>query len=122
MQEADVKAPLTRYVISDGPLQGRVSCLQRIEHGAIVTGPSTQLSPRPIRVPAFADVRGEDSDCHAYAIVCTSTDRTGGRSLTIGDQVLPASGDAYTCPPVVPKYTPQESRVSTAIASRRTFT
>jgi hypothetical protein len=30
--------------------------------------------------------------------------------------------DAYTCPPVVPKYTAQLSSASTAIASRNTFT
>src|SRR5581483_11084087 len=35
--------------------------------------------------------------------VCTSTESTAGRSRTIGAQLSPASGDAYTCPPVVPK-------------------
>ena len=57
-----------------------------------------------------------------YASVCTSTLSTAGRSRTIGFQLSPASADAYTCPPVVPKYTPQLSRVSTAMASRSTFT
>src|SRR5262245_24518310 len=52
----------------------------------------------------------------------TSTDSTAGRSRTIGAQLSPASADAYTCPPVVPKYTPHESSESTAIASRSTFT
>ena len=35
--------------------------------------------------------------------VCTSTDSTAGRSRTIGAQLSPESGEAYTCPPVVPK-------------------
>ena len=35
--------------------------------------------------------------------VWTSTDKTGGRSRTIGVQLSPASADPYTCPPDVPK-------------------
>src|SRR5436309_2569622 len=54
--------------------------------------------------------------------VCTSTESTAGRSRTIGAQLSPASADAYTCPPVVPKYTPHFSSESTAIASRSTLT
>lgn len=57
-----------------------------------------------------------------HGSVCTSTDKTGGRSRTMGIQRSLASAEAYTCPPVVPKYTPQRSSVSTAIASRSTFT
>ena len=40
----------------------------------------------------------------------------------IGWVLSPALAEAYTCPPVVPKYTPQASSESTAIASRNTFT
>src|ERR1700678_4555462 len=40
-----------------------------------------------------------------HASVCASTDRTAGKSLTIGAQLSPPSDDPYTCPPVVPKYT-----------------
>src|ERR1700704_1938442 len=58
----------------------------------------------------------------AHASVCTSTESTPGRSRTIGAQLSPASADAYTCPPLVPKYTPHLSSESTAIASRNTFT
>ena len=63
--------------------------------------------------------REHDSD---HGSVWTSTDRTAGRSRTMGAQLSPASADAYTCPPVVPKYTPHESSESTAIASRNTLT
>jgi len=54
--------------------------------------------------------------------VCTSTESTAGRSRTTGAQLSPPSVDAYTCPPVVPKYTPHPSSESTAMASRSTFT
>ena len=59
---------------------------------------------------------------YPHASVCTSTESTAGRSRTMGAQLSPASAEAYTCPPVVPKYTPQESSWSTAIASRSTLT
>jgi len=40
----------------------------------------------------------------------------------MGVQLSPPLREAYTWPPVVPKYTPQVSSESTAIASRSTFT
>src|SRR5438128_373206 len=54
--------------------------------------------------------------------VCTSTERTAGKSRTIAFHESPPSAEPYTCPPVVPKYTPHWSIESTAIASRRMFT
>lgn len=54
--------------------------------------------------------------------VCTSTLSTAGRFCTMALQLSPASFEQYTWPPLVPKYTPHLSRVSTAMASRRTFT
>src|SRR5208282_1003088 len=41
-----------------------------------------------------------------YCNVCTSTESTAGRSRTIGAHESPASAEPYTCPPLVPKYTP----------------
>ncbi len=38
--------------------------------------------------------------------------------ISLGAGIMPL----YTCPPVVPKYTPHSSRESTAIASRSTLT
>src|ERR1700674_3183242 len=58
----------------------------------------------------------------AHASVCTSTESTPGKSRTIGAQLSPASADAYTCPPLVPKYMPHLSSESTAMASRKTLT
>src|SRR5438105_12186773 len=63
-----------------------------------------------------------DAVLSLHGSVWTSTESTGGRSRTIGAQLSPASAEAYTCPPVVPKYTPHLSSESTAIASRNTFT
>jgi hypothetical protein len=39
----------------------------------------------------------------SHGSVCTSTLSTAGKSRTIGFQLSPASGEAYTWPPVVPK-------------------
>ena len=46
-------------------------------------------------------VRGKHDPDHGS--VWASTDSTAGRSRTIGAQQSPASAEAYTCPPVVPK-------------------
>src|SRR5207245_8241913 len=62
--------------------------------------------------------RQDDAD---HRRVWTSTDSTAGRSRTMGVQLSPASADRYTCPPVVPKYTPHASSESTDIASRHTL-
>ncbi len=64
---------------------------------------------------------GRENDAD-HDSVCTSTDSTDGRSRTMGAQLSPESDEAYTCPPVVPTYTPHESSESTAIASRSTLT
>jgi hypothetical protein len=69
--------------------------------------------------PIIASLRGSRLN---HGSVCTSTESTAGRSRTTGDQLSPASAEAYTCPPVVPKYTPHRSSESTAMASRNTFT
>src|SRR5262249_13857604 len=54
-------------------------------------------------------IRKDHSD---HDSVWTSTDSTDGRSRTMGAQLSPESADAYTCPPVVPKYTPHLSSES----------
>ena len=64
-------------------------------------------------------LRQDDVD---HASVCTSTESTAGRSRTTAAQLSPASADAYTWPPLVPKYTPHGSSWSTAMASRKTLT
>src|SRR5438309_5533744 len=119
-EEPYERAALPSRVVTYGASQHRIGALHCIEDGA--------LRHRALHVERdlVADVRERpqmmrkhDAD---HRSVCTSTESTGGRSRTIGAQVSPASADAYTCPPVVPKYTPHLSSASTAIASRRTFT
>src|ERR671935_3159237 len=119
-EEADERPPLVCDVIANRAAQHRVMLLERIEHRA--------LRNRSVHVDGHLFVnarecskmlRKRDAD---HRSVCTSTDSTGGRSRTIANHVSPASADAYTCPPVVPKYTPLLSSESTAIASRRMFT
>src|SRR6266581_200189 len=107
-------------VVADRPAQHRIAGLERVQHRA--------LRGRAFDVEEHLGVdmrqrpqleREHDSD---HGIVWTSTENTAGRSRTMGDQLSPASADTYTCPPVVPKYTPHGSSESTAIASRNTFT
>src|SRR5438132_2582311 len=74
----------------------------------------------PFDVRQRPEVRREHHADHRS--VCTSTESTAGRSRTMGVQLSPASGERYTCPPVVPKYTPHLSSESMAIASRSTLT
>src|SRR5438105_6457648 len=119
-EEPYERAALSSRVVTYGAPQHRIGGLQCVEEGA--------LRPRALHVERdlVADVckrpemvRKHDAD---HCSVCTSTESTAGRSRTIAAQVSPASADAYTWPPVVPKYTPHLSSASTAIASRRTFT
>ena len=111
---------LLRVVVSDRSAQDGIANFERVEHHA--------LSHRALHLQfnLAIDVRERPEMCWQddsdHGSVCTSTERTGGRSRTIGAQLSPALADAYTCPPVVPKYTPQESSESTAIASRSTLT
>ena len=68
---------------------------------ATVAGPSTRtvnFAFEPRQRPQMR--RQHDPDHHS---VWTSTESTAGRSRTIGAHVSPASADAYTWPPVVPK-------------------
>src|ERR1700720_2141874 len=112
-------APL-RDVVADRAAQRRIAGLERVEDRAL------RGLTLDVELHLAVDLRQRPQMCREYdsdhVSVCTSTDTTAGRSRTIGAQLSPASADAYTCPPVVPKYTPHESSKSTAIASRSTFT
>src|SRR2546426_5479397 len=114
------RSALLREVIADRPAQHRIAGLERVEDRAL-RGLTLDVE-RHLAV----DVRQRPQMCRKHdsdhGSVWTSTESTAGRSRTMGAQVSPASADAYTCPPVVPKYTPHESSESTAIASRNTFT
>src|SRR5690349_278414 len=111
---------LLRRIIPDGSAQHRIARLQRIDHRALrhlTRDLDLDLTPHPRQRSQMLWKNNPDHDS-----VCTSTESTAGRSRTMGAQLSPASADAYTCPPVVPKYSPHLSSESTAIASRNTFT
>lgn len=97
-------------VVPDGACQDRVVAFEDVEHGAERGGSRhVECQFAVVDVGEFAQVcRQVDADRggggrFGHGRVCTSTDRTDGRSRTMGIQVSPASGEAYTCPPVVPK-------------------
>ena len=56
-----------------------------------------------LRTLQGANAAGSHFQRSLHGSVWTSTESTAGRSRTIGVQLSPASADAYTCPPVVPK-------------------
>src|SRR5712691_7614329 len=118
-EEPQERPALLRDVVANRAPQHRIAGLQRVEHRTLcdrtihlelhVAGHTRQ---RP-------QMRWKDNCNHGS--VWTSTESTAGRSRTMGAQLSPASAEAYTCPPVVPKYTPHGSSESIAIASRSTF-
>src|SRR5690348_17441460 len=119
-EEPDERPPGPAVVPADRPAQHRVAGLQGVEHralGDLALDLEFHLAVHPRERP---QVRGKHHADHGS--VWTSTESTGGRSRTMGSQVSPASAEAYTWPPVVPKYTPHSSSESTAIASRSTLT
>src|SRR5438093_1561181 len=115
------RSALLRDVVADRPAQHRIASLERVDNRAL-RDPTVDVELHlAVDLRELAQMcRERDSDHHGS--VWTSTDTTAGRSRTMGAQLSPASADAYTCPPVVPKYTPHLSSESTAIASRSTFT
>ena len=79
--------------------------LRRSECGLVEVDGSRTIAnrkPRRDRGPEGA-ARCGICDRLTHARVCTSTESTAGRSRTIGFQLSPASAEAYTCPPLVPK-------------------
>src|ERR1035441_9945652 len=119
-EEAQERPALLGDVVADGAAQHWVTGFERVKDRAL------RDSALDFDLHLAANVRQRPQMCRQYdsdhGSVCTSTESTAGRSRTMGAQLSPASVDAYTCPPVVPKYTPQESSESPAIASRKTFT
>src|SRR6202046_568825 len=89
-------------VVADRTAQHRVPAFERVDNGALCDG---RLK---VEFHFAADARQpaqvwREKDAN-HGSVWTSTESTAGRSRTMGDHVSPASADAYTCPPLVPKY------------------
>src|SRR6185369_5546838 len=102
--EPHERPALVRDLIADRAAQHRILGLERVENRALRDEPGDVERHLALHPRQAAQVgRQADAD---HGSVCTSTDKTGGRSRTIGAQLSPASAETYTCPPVVPKYTP----------------
>src|SRR5436309_3886728 len=119
-EEAQERPSPVGDVVADRPAQHGIACLERVQHRG-----ASDLA-RDIELHLAFDLRQRPQvrrEHHAdHGSFWTSTDSTAGRSRTMGAQLSPASAEPYTCPPVVPKYTPHGSSESTAIASRNTLT
>src|SRR5439155_19359057 len=102
------------------PAQHGVAGFARVEDRTLGGRPVDLERHLAVEASQRSQMRRQDYPDHGS--VWTSTESTAGRSRTIGVQLSPASADAYTCPPVVPKYTPHGSSESTVIASRNTLT
>src|SRR5690349_10069379 len=95
------RAALQRNMVADGALQHRIAFLQGVEKAPDGKGLDFQRDLAP-GTSERSQMRREYHSNHAS--VWTSTLSTAGRSCTMGAQLSPASADAYTWPPVVPKY------------------
>src|SRR5215472_7167377 len=107
-------------MVADCAAQHRIASLERVDDRALRDWTIDLELHLALNAGQTSQMRRKHDANHGS--VWTSTDSTAGRSRAMGAQVSPASADAYTCPPVVPKYTPHLSSKSTAIASRSTFT
>jgi len=119
-EESQERLTLLRDVIADRTAEHRVAGFERVDDGTLRSRTLYVEFHLAADARESSKVRREFNADHGS--VWTSTESTAGKSRTMGAQVSPASAEAYTCPPVVPKYTPHLSSESTAIASRKTFT
>jgi len=119
-EEPHERPPAEGALVADGAPQHRVAGFEGVEHGALGDDAFDIEVHLAVHLRQRPQGGGEHHADHGS--VCASTDRTAGRSRTIGAQLSPASADPYTWPPVVPTYSPHGSRPSTAIASRSTLT
>src|SRR5437763_531905 len=117
-EEPQERPSLLGDVVADRAAQHGIARLERIQYRGARDRPPVRDVERHLGQRAQVG-RQHHAD---HASVWASTDSTAGRSRTMGAQLSPPSADPYTCPPVVPKYTPHGSSESTAIASRSTFT
>lgn len=122
-KEPEERPSLVCHLIANGATQHRIAGLERVDGRANCGRPLDLDTDFAADTCQRSQVRRQlDSDQRRHRSVWTSTESTAGRSRTMEFQLSPASAEQYTCPPVVPKYTPHSSSESTDIASRSTFT
>src|SRR5438132_592834 len=100
-EEAQHRPALPGHVVTDGPAQHRIAGLEGVEDRALGDGTGDLQLHLAAHVRQRPQMIGKNHANHGR--VWTSTENTGGRSRTIGDQLSPELADTYTCPPVVPK-------------------
>ena len=100
-EEAQERPACLRDVIADRAAQHRVTVLERVNDGALCDGRLKVEFDFACDARKPTQVRRENHADHGS--VWTSTESTPGRSRTMGDHESPASAEAYTCPPEVPK-------------------
>src|SRR5450432_1214246 len=90
-EEANHRPALLRDVIANRSPQCRIICFQRVEHRALRDRAIDLQLHFVANFRQRAQVMRQDYADHAS--VCTSTDKTAGRSRTIGFQESPESGE-----------------------------
>src|SRR5262245_34683329 len=90
-EEPDERPAPLRHVITDRPAQHRVARLERVEDRTLRDATIDVERHLAVDARQLAQMRRENDPDHGS--VCTSTDRTAGRSRTIGAHVSPESGD-----------------------------
>jgi hypothetical protein len=80
-------------VVADGPAKHGVGGLDGVEDGTLGDRPFDLDAHLALDPGQHAKVRGEE-DPDGHAMVWASTERTAGRSRTMGDQLSPASREA----------------------------
>ena len=88
-------------MVADGSPQHWITSFERVENRALGNGTLDGEHDFAVDLRERAEVEWQRDPDHFN--VCTSTERTAGKSRTIGLQRSPLSDEAYTCPPVVPK-------------------
>src|SRR2546430_1879340 len=100
-EEPHQSAPLSSDLVPDRAAKHRVAGLEGIEHRLRRRLSKDLELDLAFDLGEIPQMRRENDTNHFR--VCTSTESTAGKSRTMGLQLSPASADAYTCPPVVPK-------------------
>ena len=98
-EEAHERSSLAGSRVPKRAPQRGVTQLDRVEHGPL--GGDRLHLYLPIALRELAQMAWQHDANHDS--VCASTESTAGKSRTMGAQLSPESGEAYTWPPVVPK-------------------
>src|SRR5262249_2585484 len=100
-KETQHGSALAGIVVADCAAQHRIPRFESVEKRARGNWASNLELHVGADVRQCSQVIRQDDSYHVN--VCTSTDKTGGRCVTMGIQLSPESAETYTWPPEVPK-------------------